>query len=213
MLLTSLKNDTANRLFNVALTRAKGKFILVANVDFLKRKNISKKLIFTKAINLICKEEHDIEGNYALDEMMPSDSEEPIIYVEDRETSWSSFISDIKMAKTCIHIDIPDVIDDNDKAMAELIRSLAEKKEEGLDICIRLPEEIDLPEGLQEYTKTFGYTTNPITIIDKKIVWFGQPLYAADFISEGDILDTEYFPCIRFVGAYTARSIQAFLEM
>jgi superfamily I DNA and/or RNA helicase len=39
-LLTSLKNDTANRLFNVALTRAKGKFVLVANIDYLKRKNI-----------------------------------------------------------------------------------------------------------------------------------------------------------------------------
>jgi hypothetical protein len=213
MLLTSLKNDTANRLFNVALTRAKGKFILIANVDFLERKNISKKLIFTKAMNLIRKEEHDIEGNYVLDEMMPAEAEEPIVYVEDRETSWSKFISDIKMAKSHIHIDMPDVIDDNDEAMEELIKSLAEKRAEGLDICIRLPEEIDLPEGLQEYTKTFGYITNPITIIDKKIVWFGQPLYAADFISEGDILDTEYFPCVRFDGAHTARSIQAFLEM
>lgn len=213
MLLTSLKKNTANRLFNVALTRAKGKFILVANVDFFKRKKISEKLIFTKAMNLIRKEKHDIEGNYVLDEMMPADSEEPIVYVEDRETSWSRFISDIKMAKTRIHIDMPDVIDDNDEAMAELIKSLAEKKEDGLDICIRLPEEIDLPEGLQEYTKTFSYTTNPITIIDKKIVWVGQPLYAADFISEGDILDTEYFPCIRFVGMHTARSLQTFLEM
>jgi hypothetical protein len=213
MLLTSLKNDTANRLFNVALTRAKGKFILVANVDFLERKNISKKLMFTKAMNLIRKENHDIKGNYALDEMMPNDTEEPIVYVEDRETSWTHFITDIKMAKSKIHIDMPDVLDDNDEAMAELIELLAEKREEGLNICIRLPEEIDLPEGLQGYTKTFNYTTNPITIIDKKIVWFGQPLYAADFISEGDILDTEYFPCIRFIGAHTARSIQAFLEM
>jgi hypothetical protein len=213
MLLTSLKNDTANRLFNVALTRAKGKFILIANVDFLERKNISKKLIFTKAMNLIRKEKHDIEGNYVLDEMMPAEAEEPIIYVEDRKTSWSKFISDIKMAKSRIHIDMPDVIDDNDEAMEKLVKSLAEKRAEGLDICIRCPEEIDLPEGLQEYTKTFGYTTNPITIIDKKIVWFGQPLYAADFISEGDILDTEYFPCVRFIGTHTARSIQAFLEM
>lgn len=213
MLLTSLKNDTANRLFNVALTRAKGKFILVANIDFLERKNISKKLIFTKAMNLIRKEEHDVEGNYALDEMMPSEAEEPIVYVEDRETSWETFISDIKTAKSKVHIDVPDVIDDNDEAIAELIEILANKKAEGLEICIRLPEEVDVPEGLQGYTRKFGYVTNPVTIIDKKIVWFGQPLYAADFISEGEILDTEYFPCMRFIGAHTARSIQAFLEM
>lgn len=34
-LLTSAKNNTANRLFNVALTRAQGKFILVTNRDYL----------------------------------------------------------------------------------------------------------------------------------------------------------------------------------
>lgn len=213
ILLTSLKNDTANRLFNVALTRAKGKFVLVANIDFLKRKNISKKLIFTKAINQIQREEHDIKGDYILDEMMPTGLEEPSVYIEDRETSWKRFITDIKMAKSKIHIDIPDVIDDNDEAMTELIKTLAEKNDEGLEICIRLSESIDLPDGLQEYIRTFEYVTNPITIIDKKTVWFGQPLYAADFISEGEILDTEYFPCMRFEGTHTARAIQAFLEM
>lgn len=55
--------------------------------------------------------------------------------------------------------------------------------------------------------------TNPVTIIDKKVVWFGQPLYAADFISEGNILDTEYFPCMRFEGVHAARSLKAFLEI
>ena len=57
------------------------------------------------------------------------------------------------------------------------------------------------------------YVTTPVTIVDKSIIWFGQPLYAADFISEGEILDTEYFPCVRFEGKYSARLLQAFLEM
>jgi flagellar biosynthesis GTPase FlhF len=212
-LLTSIKNNTANRLFNVAISRAKGKFIVVANVDYLKRKNISKRLIFTKAIDQIRTENHYVKGNYVLDELMPDNREEPIVYVEDRETSWELFMTDIGAAKSRIHMDMPDVIDDNEEALESLVKVLAEKRDEGIDICIRIPEEIDLPEGLQEYIKTYQDTSNPITIIDKKIVWFGQPLYAADFISEGDILDTEYFPCMRFVGVHTARSIQAFLEI
>ncbi len=212
-LLTSLKNDTANRLFNVALTRAKGKFILVANVDFLERKHISKNLIFTKALKQIRKEHHSIGNEYVLDEMMPDEQEEPLVYIEDRETSWTRFVKDVSAAKSKLHMDIPDVIDENDEAIEELINLLAQKKAEGVDICIRLPEDIDLPEGLQEYIRPFAYVTTPVTIIDKKIIWFGQPLYAADFISEGDILDTDYFPCVRFVGAHAARSIQAFLEM
>lgn len=213
VLLTSLKNDTANRLFNVALTRAKGKFILVANTDFLKRKHISKKLVFTRAMNMIQQERNDVKGDYLLDEIMPEDLEQPLVYAEDRDTSWRKFMEDIEAAKSRIHIDMPDVIEDNDDSIAELVKLLEKKSNDGLQICIRLSGEIDLPEGLQKYIKIFDYVTNPITIIDKKIVWFGQPLYAADFISEGEILDTEYFPCLRFSGTHTARSIQAFLEM
>lgn len=214
-LLTSLKNDTANRLFNVALTRAKGKFILVANTDFLERKNISRKLLFTKALNLINGERASISGDYILDELMPDEEavENPEIYMEDRENSWSKFIYDVTQAKNKIHMEIPDVIDDDDEFIEELAQILKEKKNEGLDICIRHPENVDLPEELQEYEQFFEYVTNPVTLIDKKIIWFGQPLYAADFISEGDILDTEYFPCVRFMGTHTARAIRAFLEI
>lgn len=212
-LLTSLKNNTANRLFNVALTRAKGKFILVANTDYLERKHISKNLIFTKAMRQIKKEHHDIHGVYIRDEMIPRENEEPIVYMEDRKNSWSRFMEDIRNAKKRIHIDVPDVIDEDDDAIIELEDVLKNKKEKGVDVSIHLMEDIDLPGGLQRYTKSSGYVTTPVTLIDTNIIWFGQPLYAADFISEGEILDTEYFPCVRFIGAHTARAIQAFLEM
>ena len=154
-----------------------------------------------------------VKGEYVLDELMPRKLEEPIVYIEDREISWSQYMHDIEMAKSKIHIDIPDVIDDNDNAIGELIRVLKEKKNDGLNICIRHPENVDLPDSLQKYEHCFEYVTNPVTLIDREIVWFGQPLYAADFISEGEILDTEYFPCVRFKGAHTARLIKAFLEI
>lgn len=212
-LLTSLQNDTANRLFNVAFTRAKGKSILIANRDYLKRKHISKKLIFTKAINKIANEGNFIKGLLVLDELMPSENEKTIVYVEDRERSWKTYIEDIKVAKKSIHMDIPDVIEENDEALEELCNVLNEKKEQGLNICIRLSEDINLPDKLEKYRRNYEYVTNPITLIDKKKIWFGQPLYAADFISEGEILGTECFPCIRFIGKHTTRLIQAFLEI
>ncbi len=213
MLLTSMKNDTANRLFNVAVTRAKGKFILLANREYLLRKKISKKLMFTKSMSQIQKAGQRLGGDYVLQELKPDKAEAAAVIVGDREASWGRFIQDLENAKQRIHVDMPDVIADNDDAMDQLIQILEAKKEEGLDICIRTPEEIDLPEGLQRYIRNYSYVTNPVTLIDRKTVWFGQPLYAADFIAEGDILDTEFFPCIRFEGAHAARSIQAFLEI
>lgn len=106
MLLTSLKNDTANRLFNVAITRSKGKFILVANAGYLERKHISKKLIFTKAMRLIKAKKEWIDASGVVDEMMPTEMEDAVVYVDDRETSWDRFIDDIQRAKTKIHIDM-----------------------------------------------------------------------------------------------------------
>lgn len=212
-LLTSMKNDTANRLFNVAITRTKGKFIMISNVDYLERKHISRKLIFTKTLRKIKEEKHSVFGALVLDEMMPNEGEDPYIYVEDIETSWGRYIEDINQAEDRIQIDMPDLIMEDDVLIRSLIETLILKNAEGVDIRIRVPEEVVLPVELQEYTVTFPYVTNPLTIIDKRIVWYGQPLYAADFISGGDILDTEYFPCLRFAGKHFARLLKAFLEM
>lgn len=46
VLLTSTTNNYANRLFNVALTRAKGKFIAVLNIAYMENKNLSTNLMF-----------------------------------------------------------------------------------------------------------------------------------------------------------------------
>ena len=212
-LLTSFKNDTANRLFNVAVTRAKGKFILVANVDYLLKKKISKNLIFTKAIKTMKQPSKSEKGIQILDELIPELNEKTSIYFEDREVSWENFINDIKSAKKKINIEMPDVMDDSDVKINQLCKIFSEKYEKGVEICIRHPEEIELPKDLQKYANEFEYVTTPVTIIDKSIIWFGQPLYAADFISEGNILDTEYFPCSRFKGKYSARLLQVFLGM
>ena len=53
----------------------------------------------------------------------------------------------------------------------------------------------------------------PITIIDNNIVWYGEPLSAADFISEGNLIETQIFPCLRIHGKYTSRLLKAFLDI
>lgn len=213
VLLTTLRNDTADRLFNVALTRTEGKFILVANKDYFVRKKISKKLMFTKMLYQIEDKKSYEAGGMVLDELMPIENEEPAIYIEDRDVSWTKFIRDIKSAKSTIHITLPDIMDENDEAIENMIEIFKLKQREGVDIYIKASEDIYLQDDLQDFVKVSEYANAPICLIDKKIVWFGQPLYAADFISEGDIIDTEYFPCARVEGKYCARLVQAFLEI
>ena len=212
-LLTSQKNDTADRLFNVAVTRTKGKFVLVANLDYMLRKNISEKLMFTKALRKMDYSETLIKGEDLLEELMQQRFEKPIISVSNREESFERFLEDISGAENSIQIDIPDAICDYGDATERLISILDECETKNIDVEIRIATDISTPSGLTKFVKRIGYIVNPITIIDKKTVWFGQPLFAGDFISEGDIIDTEVFTCIRFEGKYTSRMLQALLEV
>ena len=210
-LLTSLKNEEANRLFNVALTRAKGKFIMIANKDYMIRKNLSNNLMFRKVLDEVTRKNAKIAGNDLI-EMLQENGNNYGTIADTRENTWQTFLNDINSAKKNIHIDIPGQLDDNNEAWDSLYVSFEELKANDINIKIRAEEGNMIPDGLEKYVSRHPYVTNPVTVIDEHIIWFGQPLCAADFITEGKVLPTEVFPCIRFEGKYTARLLKAFLE-
>jgi hypothetical protein len=214
VLLTSMRNNSANRLFNVALTRAKGKFILVGNTDYFKRKHLSKKLMFAQVINDLKYQKAYFQGTDIIRNFGDSSlDEKKAVYVQNKDISTSTFLNDLRLATKEIHIEVPGMIDDEDDSMLELIRILDEKQAAGVEITIKLFEDAVLPEKLQRYVQFQSYVTTPITVIDRSVVWFGHPFSAADFISEGEIIDTKYFPCLRFKGSITARGLKAFLDL
>lgn len=214
-LLTSKKNDTANRLFNVAMTRTQGKFILVANKDYLFRKNISKDLMFTKALKTLTSPELYIGREDLFEELGTQEEETPEMFLGDRDEidSWERYLNDIENASDEIFIDVPGVMDDDVDALENFIAALAAAEENGVKICIRTAENLTLAKPLNKYRADHSRVTTPVTLIDKEKVWFGEPLSSADFISEGSIIETKYFPCLRFVGRHTARMIKALFEI
>ena len=212
-LLTAQKNNLANRLFNVAITRTQGKLILVANSDYFARKNISPNLIFTNVIREIKKQGSFLAGDDILDSLFTDEVDNHAIYMDGRYESWDKYLNDIRNAKKKIQIDIPGLIDENDEAISDLVSEMKSKKADGTDISIRVSEEVTIPKMFQEFEPRYQYVTTPVTIIDGTVIWFGQPIASPDFISEGDIIETEYFPCMRFEGKLTARILQAFCEM
>lgn len=214
-LLTSKKNDTANRLFNVAMTRTQGKFILVANKEYLFRKNLAKDLMFTKALKSMSNLELFIGGEALFDELGTKEGETPEMFLGDRDEvdSWERYLKDINNAEEEIFIDMPGVMDDDEDALTEFIAALTVAEKKGVEIYLRVAENISIAKPLHKYRTDYSYVTTPITVIDREIVWFGEPLSSADFISEGYIIETEYFPCFRFNGKHTARTIKAIFEI
>ena len=213
VLLTGIRNDAANRLFNVALSRTRGKFVLIANRDYFYKKKLSKKLMFEKYLSYTKQQNKVLNVNEALDEMMPQDEEKLLVYSEDLESSWQVFIDDIANSTETIKIDVPGVLYDDEEKIKEFMDLLEERNDNGVVIAIRNDENLTLPKRIRRYVVKEGYVTNPVTIIDDSILWYGQPLCNADFMTEGYFLSTEYNPCFRVVGKYIIRSIKSLLEM
>ena len=131
----------------------------------------------------------------------------------DEIDSWKRYLDDIKNATDEIFIDIPGLIDDDEEALKAFGKALEEAEKRGVSVCLRVESDISLGEKLDMYSVAYPYVTTPMTMIDKRIIWFGEPLSSADFISEGEVVETKHFPCMRFVGKHTARMLKAIFEI
>lgn len=210
MLLTSTGNNYANRLFNVALTRAKGKFIGVANVAYMDNKNLSNRLMFERMIEVQRRKPSCLMGQELSQKRSVINGS--IMEFFNNDEGNRCFLNNIKEARREIRIDIPDKPVEN-KFSGQLAMTLQAAKEKGIKVYLRAENKQGLPSVLKPFAIENPFVANPVVLIDKKIVWFGMPSSDAKFKSEGSILQTRYRPVIRFEGAHTAASLYGFMEM
>ena len=210
MLITSNGNNYANRLFNVALTRTKGKFIGVANVAYMDNKNLSSNLMFKRMIEEQRRKLSCLNGQ-KLSRKRSMISGSTMSFLDNNEGN-RQFLKDIEKAKYEIRIDIPDkpVEDVFSKQLATALQTV---KCKGIKVYLRAERKQSLSSVLKLFAIENPFVANPIVLIDKKVVWFGMPSSDAKFKSEGRILQTRYRPIIRFEGTHTAASLYGFLRM
>ena len=208
VMLTSRLNDNANRLFNVAMTRAKGKFICVTNVDYMKKKIDIPGLVFPKLIHKLVDEDKRIASH----ELYETGICANIISFHEKEEGFKQFLKEIKKAKKEICIDIPDPMQYTAEA-EQLAKALMEKYAKGIPVKVRAEKIANLPICMKTFAEEYSYVANPVAIIDRQVTWYGLPYSAAEFISEGKRIPTFVRPIIRFEGKYTARAVYAVLEM
>ena len=209
-MLTSQDNNYANRLFNVAITRSKGKFIAVSNVDYLKTKGLSHNLLLGQFIDKYESAKQFIDGDEL--ESVFSGGIEHFYKCYYDNSELADYQNDIANAEEEIRIDIPEGLC-SDERLEEISNDLIEVKSRGVEVIIRTNDIYVLPKKLQAIAIKYDYAWNPITIIDRRIVWFGMPYSESDFKAEGSIVQSIFHPVIRFKGAYTALSLIGYLEM
>ena len=209
-LLTSTTNNLANRLFNVALTRAKGKFVCVANISYFENKNLSRNLIFRRLIKTQKQKSSCVNGQQLLSSisLLP----DKIMQFFNETDGSRHFVSDILAAEQEIMLDIPAGITDN-AFINHLISALLDAKRKGVKVHIRAESKGTLPPALQSIAVGNSFVINPVVIIDKEIVWFGMPASESAFRVGTHIIPTKYRPIIRFTGKHTAALLFELLKM
>lgn len=203
-LLTKIEDNLANRLFNVAITRSKAKFIIVGNVDYLKIKNLSKSLLlYNMTINLQ-DTEHSISGKNLLSRLF--EYQLPNFNVFDKKQADKAFLLDLRNAKKEIRFDIASEINDSElsKKLLSSFQTILNKK---IDVFMRAESNTFVRHELRKYVDEFGFVKNPITIIDEEIIWFGYPTANHTFIHEGEKSDSLIVPIFRIKSSTFAKTI------
>lgn len=206
-LLTEAKNDIANRLFNVALSRSKGKFVAVANVNYLKAQGFSDRLIFFRLMQQLGKKSKRIKG----DTLCRPDSIGNNLQLMYGDEGLKSFLIDIKNAQQSIHIDIPD--SPAMESAEAIVQALSEAKRRGCNITVRAENKRSLPVCLRTFAVENKYVWNPLAIIDKRIIWYGEPVTNATFKVGATEQQIPYHPVFRWEGKYAANVLFGLLEM
>lgn len=210
IMLTSKKDNLANKLFNVAMTRAKGKFVLVTNSKYMADKGIKSDLMFGSVIQKSYSSSR-IDGSTLTD--FDCKNNKCQSFFTEHKKAMNSFLSDISKAKQRINIDIPYMPENDNEFYIKLADILKNKKSGGVKISIRAEKRSSIHRAILPYTIESSSAINPITIIDKSITWYGMPYSQANFKTDDGYLPTKYYPIIRFEGKKTAGKLYGLLEM
>lgn len=208
ILLSSKKNAYADRLFNVALTRAQGKFIAVANVDYMQEKNLPIDLLLREMID-------DLQGEADRGERLMANISSDVVLTGTDTQHRDKFFDDIRNAKKEIRIDIPAAKTGFDE---QFFHSLALEIKEALfykaTLLVRAENPEIIPKPLSECASRSSRAYNPITIIDRRVIWFGYPCTKGNFeLKDGTSIKTTTRPVVRIEGKEVANALINMLEM
>lgn len=204
-MLSDNKNLIADRLFNVAMSRSKGKFIVVMNYEYLER-HLHRDRLFTKffknrnMVNQILKSDEIFKNNRC----SLNDFETP--------AANKQFEEDISNASESIVMYIPGELQPDWQTIEKLILNNSKCK------TIIYVNKKNPPKKIADYKfsnnillKFKDVVMNPITIIDNSIVWYGKPFSKVDFVSKANDCHVLYRPVFRFIGDNTAKKIKGLL--
>lgn len=162
-----------------ALTRARGKMLSVANADYMRTKNLSRNLMFRQKINET--ENCAVSRGAAVF----SDCASPVMPVGTGSVFDRRFLDEVSQARGEARIDIPGMAIESVLCFQDLAKILSALKQRGRKVAVRAESKAILPAALRPMAIENRYFANPITMIDRRVVWFGCPIPAQALSPKG----------------------------
>lgn len=211
--LMSKAMDSVTRLINVAVTRAKGKLIVVANTKFWDNRIDSYYHIFGKLLKYLSSSGKVISNSNK--DLIPYIYELPssknMCHYPYIDEALDSFKTDVKKTREKIVISIPDgKLDEETQGI--VLDTILQAKSDGITVLCKTNGYEDLPSGWKNITWASENAIFPLIILDDKVAWYGIPKSRGRFVDGNSSYNTVVQTIYRITGEHTIEIIKAFSE-
>lgn len=209
-LMSKDENSSLTRLINVAVTRAKGKLITVANRSFWVRKFQNSHNIFYLLVSHLLEKSNVIgTKEQKLNQYFKTINTSRLIsYYPDPEACLDELLKDIRNAKERIIVSIPD--GHLDAAYAEtLFKYLMQAKHSGVQLLMKTADYENLPDRWKPYCWESDNAVFPVIAIDNSVIWYDVPFANSRFTDGPYISNTVCSSIFRITGMHTIEMIHS----
>lgn len=206
--------ESIKRLINVAVTRAKGKLIVVANSKFWIDNFEGTSHVFYRLIKHL--QENGNIVQYLEDRNMVdlisklSVKGGPQFYLED-EQYIQQFEKDMERARWKIVVSIPD--GELYEISEKIYVLLQEAQNRGIQVLVKAESVDKLPKKWQEFAWDAENAIFPLVMIDERITWYGIPRAKWKFKAQKMAYLTPCNVVCRVAGEHTAELIRSLTDI
>lgn len=215
-LMSKNENRSLVRLINVAMTRAREKFIVQANSQFWLRALKEKKNFFVKLLDYMMNNSYVVQhAETRRLEKMLSDFYfgKNIKYYSKYEVAVKKLQEDIANAKTNIIVSLPS--SEITKEFSNDVYSvLTHAKRNGVSVYVKAMEFEKLPDEWKKISQFSENAVFPLIVIDDLIVWYGLPDAKGKFKGKNNEYFTTVVPLyFRLKGKHTVDMIRSLTDI
>ena len=206
--------DSVSRLINVAVTRARGKLVVVGNALFWENKFKPTDHIFYNLIRYLQRLGNVIstENNSLTPYIQNLPSTKNIRFYQQIGDVIEQFGKDIAGAKERIVISIPDGKLDGE-TQGTILNHIMIAKAKGIMILCKAKGYEDLPESWKKITWTSENAVFPVIMIDDRVIWYSLPKSRFMFTDGNTGFYTGCQTIYRITGEHTLEMIKTFSDL